>query len=51
MGGKMAQRSFLLKLRTCEGSQEVVLAGGLTLETAESLLQDLNEAIRTHQSQ
>ncbi|WP_026452647.1 hypothetical protein [Aequorivita capsosiphonis] len=45
LGGKMAQRSYLISMRTRQSSREVVLAGGLTLETAEALLQDLNISI------
>ncbi|MCM4156300.1 hypothetical protein [Gramella sp. AN32] len=48
LGGKMAQRSYLLTMRTRQGSREIVLAGGLTLETAEALLQDLTEVIKPH---
>lgn len=45
LGGKMAQPSYLVSMRTRHGSDETVLAGGLTLRTAEALLQDLDECI------
>lgn len=45
LGGKMARRSYLLSVRTRHGSHETVLAGGLTMETAEALLKDLNDII------
>lgn len=46
IGGRMAERSYLLTVRTRSSSEEHVLAGGLTPECAEALLHDLNERLR-----
>lgn len=45
LGGRMAERSYLLTMRTRHGSEEEVIAGGLTLECAEALLRDLEECV------
>lgn len=49
LGGKMAARSYLLTLRSRAGSDEHVLAGGLTLECAAALHQDLLQCIQNRQ--
>ncbi|HLW30897.1 MAG TPA: hypothetical protein VKX40_01455 [Aequorivita sp.] len=45
LGGKMAKRSYLLTMRTYQGSREIVLAGGLTLDTAVALRHDLAQSL------
>ena len=45
LGGRMAERSYLLTMRTRHSSEEEVIAGGLTLECAEALLRDLEECV------
>lgn len=45
LGGRMAERSYLLTLRTRRSSEEEVIAGGLTLECAEALRHDLSECM------
>lgn len=45
LGGRMAERSYLLTVRTRRSSEEEVIAGGLTLDCAEALLHDLQECV------
>jgi hypothetical protein len=42
---RQAERSFLLTVRTKGSSQTQVLAGGLTIDCANSLMTDLVEAL------
>lgn len=42
---RMVERAYLISLRTRAGSDETVLAGGLTLDCAEALQRDLREEL------
>ncbi len=44
--GKQAMRSMVLTARSRAGSQDTVLAGGLTLDCAESLMADVSLALK-----
>lgn len=44
---RQAERSFLLTIRTKQSSQTQVIAGGLTLDCAQSLMNDLTAALGT----